>query len=388
VGLVVTLVLFPVMGPGAFVVGGLAAGITSGIEQNIHEGKSWYDWHNILRNAAIGALAGAAMAFGVGVIIGLGLEGVAALAATMVLSVVVGIVVNLVNGDRWDKGLLANLLLAWLFHKLAGGKAPESGETPAEGQQGAGGRTNTRVPGVYEGVDPSQAPQGWRFSDQVSTSGGETTVSTDVTAPDGSSGVIERGRVTSTGEFVMHMAFLDGIPANLRWIPTDPPMVGGRGTPLETYLTMRQMKILERETGGGSQTFAGPRTVRMSTIINVRTVLQLAEAMKAGTPADQAILNTNSVQYGSNSIIQSGGQIAGARVVGGSDTPVNRVGTPQDRATYAPSLGPNDTVRYGFDIVIDVVPAGTSPGPAQGTGGAIPPAPPVHVPQQDQDGNQ
>jgi hypothetical protein len=134
VGLVVTLVLTPFLGPGALVVAGLVAGAVSGIEQNLAEGKKWYDSHNILRDAAIGLVAGFAMALGVAAITALGLEGAAATVAVMALSAVIGIVVNLVNGQRWDKGLLANLLLAWLFRRFGGAKTPVEDLPPEQGE--------------------------------------------------------------------------------------------------------------------------------------------------------------------------------------------------------------------------------------------------------------
>lgn len=386
VGLVVTLVLVPVMGPGALVIGGLAAGIVSGIEQNVAQGKDWYDPHNIIRNAAIGAIAGAAMALGIGVILGLGLEGLAATAAVMGLSAVIGIVVNLVNGERWDKGLLANLFLAWLFQRIAGGKTPEN--TP-EIKPGGGpepetppGRTTTRVPGLYENINPNQSPQGWTFSDTPSTLGNEKIVTTKVTAPDGSTGSMVRGINPATGEFILHSAFLDSIPADVRWIPTDPEMVAGRGIPLETYMTMRQMRILESETGNSLKVTA-PRVVRISTIVNTRTVAELAQQVRAGVPADQAILNTHSVQYASNSIVQSGGRIASAHVEGGSSTSAGTVLTPELMSQYG--LTASDPVLYLFDITLNIVPADAPQGPPGNRSGPVVP-PPVHVPDQDHDG--
>lgn len=122
IGLGVTIILFPFMGPGALVVGGAAGGLYSGIRDNVRNGRPWYDPHAIIKHVAIGALAGAAFAFGGGLLVGLGLEGSAALAGTMVLSGGVGIVANLATGQRWDHGLVANLFLGWLLHRAAGPK--------------------------------------------------------------------------------------------------------------------------------------------------------------------------------------------------------------------------------------------------------------------------
>ncbi|WP_187346017.1 eCIS core domain-containing protein [Sorangium cellulosum] len=363
VGLIVTLVLFPVMGPGALVVGGLAGGIVAGIEENIASGRPWYDPHAIIRNAAIGTFAGAAMALGVGVIIGLGLEGAAAVAAAMVLSAGIGIVANIATGQRWDRGLLANLFLAWLFARLFKvGSRPRPNETPAPG-----GRTTARVPGLYEAIDPAVPPKGgWTFTDVVRTSGDVTNVRTTVVAPDGTTGSMARSYNATTGEFSMDYAFLDNIPSGTRWVQTTPEMVSGRGTPLETYMTMRQMRILEAQRGA---TFAGPRRVHMSTIINNRTLLQIAarEATlnRPMSPAelDAFILETHSVQYAQNSIVQSGGRIASARVSGGARVAASGEFSAADLA--ANGIRPDQQVLSGFDIDLNVVSA-SEPPPAAG----------------------
>lgn len=361
VGLVVALVLFPFMGPGSLVIAGFLAGFTSGIEDNLRNGRPWWDPDAIIRHAFIGTLAGAAMAFGIGVIIGLGLEGLAALGATMALSAVVGIVTNVATGERWDRGLLANLFLAWLFHRIFAGRArPPAEETPPPG-----GRSGDLKPGLYSGIDPARPPTGWRFVDTVTRRGNNVTVETEVVAPDGSTGTMGRSVNTSNGTFSMDYAFLDQIPKALRMVATEPEMLPGQGTPLEAYMTMRQMRILEQQAGAS---FAGPRTVHMSTIINARTVMELAALEAGGTPRNQAILSTHSVQYARNSIIQSGGRISHAEVVGGRPTRAADVHNGEP-ARYG--VDPNAEVLYGFDIDIHVVPA-DAPVTPSGPGGPVP----------------
>src|SRR5262249_2128429 len=154
----------------------------------------------------------------------------------------------------------------------------------------------------------------------------------------------------------------------VRWVQTNPEMVPGRGTPLESYLTMRQMRILEAQPGGpGPAGFTGPRVVRLSTIINVKTILQLAQAERAGVARNQAILRTHSVQYANNSIVQQGGRIAAAVVEEGSSSPAGNVGaSPELLAEFGVKslpellakfgLSPTDEVLQGFDIALDVVP--------------------------------
>lgn len=382
VGLVVTVVLFPVMGPAAMVVGGAAGGAVAGIQQNIKQGRAWYDAENIWKSAAVGALGGLLMAAGTVVIAFVGLEGAAATVAFMALSAVVGIVINVVTGERWDKGLLANLFLAWLFRRIAAKPVPE------EAPPAAPGRTASRVPGLYEGIDPNTKPVGFTFKDTIATSGGETTVTTEVTASDGSTGSMERGFEPGTGKFILHYAFLDGIPRALRWVQTTPEMVNGRGTPLETYMTMRQMKLLEQNTGS-KLAITAPRAVKISTVINKTTVSQLAKAVPGQSPPsaalDQAIMNTHSVEYAKNSIVQTGGRIVGAKVQNGYFESAADAKIPPDVMTEY-GLKPTDQVLYFFDIVLDVVPADMPPDPGAPQAPAVPP--PVPGGKKDEGADQ
>jgi hypothetical protein len=253
--------------------------------------------------------------------------------------------------ERGVGGALQLLMLALGLRSLGRGRAPVTEP----------GRTTTRVPGLYpEAIDPSVPPPGgWRFTDTVTTTGARTTVETVVTAPDGSVGSMGRSYNGQTGEFSMDYAFLDSIPSANRWVQTEPTMVPGRGTPLEAYMTMRQMRILE----AGGAAFAGPRTVHLSTIINTRTCLQLgAREAALGRPLtaaelDAAILDTHSVQYANNSIVQSGGRIEGARVSGGSRMRAGDIATADELAAHG--VGADQQVPYGFDIDLNVAPART-----------------------------
>ena len=138
-----------------------------------------------------------------------------------------------------------------------------------------------------------------------------------------------RGVDPATGRIGMHYADLENIPKDLRWVPTEPEMVSGRGTPLETYMTMRQMRILEGKIGRSLEITA-PRVFEMTTILNERTIAQLAKAAPGVEPPsnllNQAVLSTDSVTYAKNTITQSGGRIAGARVEGGTMVPASEAG--------------------------------------------------------------
>ena len=246
------------------------------------------------------------------------------------------------------------------------------------------GRVTEQVPGLRESIDPTVSPDSaFSFEDTWDTEGDETVVTTKVKHTNGSTGEMQRGINNDTGEIVYHYAFFDGdLP---RWIQTDPPMVPDKGgTPLETYMTLRQLKMLSEKTGLPT-VIAGPRVVRLSTIVNERTIAELAEFTTDGTPLDQAILRTHSVQYAQNSIIQSGGKIASAHVEGGRMTDASNAISENPSLIAEHGLTPSTKVLYGFDIILNVVPADAPvPGPVPNV---PPPAPPpVPTPQRDRDG--
>ena len=249
------------------------------------------------------------------------------------------------------------------------GKAGGEDETPTPAAPRPGERVTTRVPGVYEAADPNAAaPRGFRLVDEIQAFGNMVEIDTKVTTPSGAKGHARRSVELDTNRVAYESANLEDIPPGERWIPTDPPMVAGRGTPLEAYLSMRQMRIFEQR--GAS--LAGPRTVIMRSVMNVRSGLELARAEQGGKiPTDTAIMETQSVQYASNSIIQRGERIVAARVEGGSEEPATLVGaTPDEIAAYG--LPPDVKIKMGYDIYLDVEPVtATTPAPSsagRGTG--------------------
>ena len=102
----------------------------------------------------------------------------------------------------------------------------------------------------------------------------------------------------------MESAFLDDLP---RWIDAGVPLEPGRGIPTVTYLTLRQMKMVDAH-------FAGLKTVKMSHIQNLEAIMQLKQLTSQGLPLDEAVRKTHSVEYATTSIQQSGHTIAGVRV--------------------------------------------------------------------------
>ncbi len=197
----------------------------------------------------------------------------------------------------------------------AGGK---SGPEPAKPAPDPKGRVNEPVKGLYEGVDPKAKVTEWSFSDSKPRPdpdphyAGYITVKTNVTGPnkDGSgvaTGWIERAYNPSTKTLLMKNAFLEDLNS---WVNHGgPSLKAGKGTPTVTYLSIRQMKLLGID-------YAGLTTVKMTTIQNVRAVIELAALMKQGMSADEAIVKTHSYAYGSTTVIQSGLTIVKARVGG------------------------------------------------------------------------
>jgi hypothetical protein len=93
----------------ALVVGGIVGGIVSAL----------WGGGDILKGALIGGLIGLGFFLGGLLLEGAGLAGLALLGGVMLLGALIGIAVNLATGQRWDKGLLANLALAGLLHKFS-----------------------------------------------------------------------------------------------------------------------------------------------------------------------------------------------------------------------------------------------------------------------------
>jgi hypothetical protein len=249
------------------------------------------------------------------------------------------------------------------------------------------GRETTRVPGLVEAIDPKVPPEGYTFKDTVTPKpgdpippGSEVSVTTEVIAPNNTTGSMSRSFNPATGEFTFHYAFLDSIPKDLRMVKTKPEMLAGKGTPLEAYMTLRQIKLLEERAGSvsGPEGFFGaqPRKVHMSHIINTRTIAELAILEQRGMPMNDAIVKTHSVQYANNSIVQGGGRIAKAEVKGGSRTEASNYLFGDEKKVKIDNVEytvPDDyQVLTGFDIYLDVVPA-EAPAPAVPQTGSKPP---------------
>ncbi len=163
----------------------------------------------------------------------------------------------------------------------------------------------------------------------------------------------------------MSEAFLNTLP---KWVNSSVSLVSGKGVPTVTYMTSYQMKRL----GVG---FGGLNSVKMSTIQNFETILQLEKSRRAGIDLDLAILQTHSVQYAETSIIQSGHQITGAHlsIANAAQRPVGElmrsyeIREPALKAVHDALLSKygmqrSDNVLLNFSIKLDLAPL--SPGQA------------------------
>jgi len=188
-------------------------------------------------------------------------------------------------------------------------------------------------------------------------------LSARVTNDDGLRGRVERSWEKSTDPaygdtFVFEHSELDQFPKGTHWVPTIPEMVPGRGTPLETFLSLRLMNVFERLGAN----FSGRRLVRLRNVVNEESVLKLAQLMKRNKelPIDELVRQTHTYAYVSNSIVQSGGRTVRARVTGEVHTV--RAGTflgdhPNVAETLAQyELTPDDLVRYKYDVEFTVDP--------------------------------
>jgi hypothetical protein len=234
--------------------------------------------------------------------------------------------------------------------RIAGEQAPAPATT---------GRVTEPIPGLYDSIDPSFRPQGWQFRDTPPHPHPDhpqwVQVRTEVTAPNGTSGWIERSYDPNTKTLVMENAFLSDLPS---WVEAGVPLKQGKGTPTVAYLTMRLMKML----GVG---FGETKVVKMSTIQNIEAVMQLEQMKRSGIPYEQGVAQTHSVQYATTSIQQSGQSITNVKIDMSnawrwklSDMMDHfRMPEAERQALFAKyGLTANDEVLVNYDILLNVAP--------------------------------
>ena len=164
------------------------------------------------------------------------------------------------------------------------------------------------VPGLYQSIDAElgHSPPGWWFHDEVDPlAGGWVRITTHCRDANGKKGKLTRSYDPKTKMYVMEAAFFDDKLE--RWIHAGIPMMPERGTPLATYLMLRQLKQI-------GAAYGEVQTVKMSTIQNVEAILQLEQNVRQGMTLEDAVRLTHSVQYAETAMTQAGHRIVGVRV--------------------------------------------------------------------------
>ncbi|MEO8707238.1 MAG: hypothetical protein ABI867_44840, partial [Kofleriaceae bacterium] len=153
-------------------------------------------------------------------------------------------------------------------------------------------RITDPVDGLYDGVDDAfkavMTDAGeLTLYDQEEYVVGKIILTTHAKLPNGKTGWIQRVYDPITKSLEMSNVFLDDLPTRVR---TPGTQLDSQGTPTQAYLTMRQMKSV-------GISYGTLKTVKMSTIQNIRSIIELNAALKAGVPIDTAVLDTYSITY-------------------------------------------------------------------------------------------
>ncbi len=190
-------------------------------------------------------------------------------------------------------------------------------------------RVRTPVLGLYKSIDVCARPLGWTVSNRMSIEpDGTQVIQSDVTAPNGASGLFQRGYNASQKRLELRYAFLklsgmtEALPGWIQGMGI--PMVAGRGTPTVQYFTLYQFKILKvpagevywywrvlHEIGWRTGPFEIPglvTSIKMSAIQNFETIVHLhwLRARYSGSNLSDLVKHTASVDYAETSAIQSG----------------------------------------------------------------------------------
>ena len=227
---------------------------------------------------------------------------------------------------------------------------------------------------TYESIDPATKPAHMNLVDHVidtTLDGKPTKITTQVTVDTGESGHVTRSFDPATGKLTMEEAFLDKIPEDKQMVE-----VNGQKMRLQQYITLRQMRAF----GIG---FGALRVVKMSTIQNIRALIEMDIQLKAGLPKDAAVMKTHSVKYAQRTLAGAGETVKSAKVSGGGERRIGDLTDPSRKPGYDKLLDDNGRTRdsvvfqnYDIELTIEA-----SPPPESGKPTVVP----VPPPQKDDD---
>ena len=184
---------------------------------------------------------------------------------------------------------------------------------------------------------------------------------TSFTDPSGTQGFVHQGFDLATKTYVM----MDALITGSRWIPTEPPLVEGKGTPTFTVMTLRTMKVFGIAPGS-------LRRLIVRANHHVESVLQLAQRERNGQSLDEAVLETTAYLSLETPMIQSGHAIRSVHVHGGRRAPLADLldwhaqrpmpeGFPRpDRSAEHAALlakhhrSPSDVVLVGYELHVEL----------------------------------
>lgn len=184
---------------------------------------------------------------------------------------------------------------------------------------------------------------------------------TSFTDPTGTPGFVHQGYDPATHTYVMMDALINGV----RWIPSEVPLVEGKGTPTFTYLTLRTMKVFGIAAGSLRRLIVRPNA-------HVESVLQLSQRERNGQHLDEAVRETTAYLSLETPMIQSGHAIRSVRVTGGRRSPIedllawhaqrpmpDNVARPDRSAEHAAIVhkhhrSPSDVVLMGYELHIEL----------------------------------
>ncbi len=158
------------------------------------------------------------------------------------------------------------------------------------------------VPGLYTSIEPKRPPPGWQFKPAGTDERFEN--GNNVLAPDNKSGYFVRIYDPAKRELVIRGASRVTLP---KWIHEGIPLVPGKGTPTQLYITLRQM----REQG---VPYGGLRSAYVPHVGNARSKIDLDALRRTGSSFLDAVRATQTYEYIETNMIQSGHRIESIKV--------------------------------------------------------------------------